>query len=358
MDASTASSRLGHSGSAGLGQLMTVSLNTLFETIGVPTSDDMAKPLYAVLPVPGYQSYFIGKDRDSRACLLVATIDDSQRQPSPIRLESLDVQFELPCRLKKERELAKNGRFTVIRCRSLDGETVRYFLSVCEVVLRTIGDNPARREIASAVHRLAVIFQKTQKPPARTVNGLFGELYLLSRSSNPARALTAWRIDDAARFDFVDGDVRLDVKTTSSRERTHIFSYEQCNPPPGTIAVAASMFVERVSRGISLRSLLDHIAEIVGPQIDLALKLHEVTAATLGTSLNESMSLSFDGKLAESSLRFFNLTNLPAIRGPLPAGVSGVRFRSDLSMSNAISIADLIDLDPVFSSLLPKRNEI
>ena len=337
---------------------MTVSLNTLFETIGVPTSDNRVKPLYAVLPVPGYQSYFVGKDSGSHACLLVTTIDDSQRQPPPIRLESLDVQFELPCRLKNGREPAKNGQFTIIRCQSLDRETVRYFLSVCEIVLRTIGDNPARREIASAVRRLAVIFQKTQKPPARTVNGLFGELYLISRSSNPVRALTAWRIDDAARFDFVDGDARLDVKTTSSRERTHIFSYEQCNPPPGTIAVAASMFVERVSRGIALRSLLDHIAEVVGPQIDLALKLHEVTASTLGTSLNEALSLSFDEKLAQSSLCFFNLTELPAIRGPLPTGVSDVRFRSDLSMSNAISIVDLIALDPVFSSLLPKRNEI
>src|SRR6201994_3747343 len=30
--------------------------------------------------------------------------------------------------------------------------------------------------------------------------------------------------------------------TTLFRSRIHIFSYEQCNPPPGTIAVVASLF--------------------------------------------------------------------------------------------------------------------
>ena len=88
---------------------MSVSLDALFETIVAPSSGDAAKPLYAVLPVPGYQSYFVGKDHASCACLLVITVDHSQRQPSPIRLESLDVQFELPCHLRKGDEPTKTG---------------------------------------------------------------------------------------------------------------------------------------------------------------------------------------------------------------------------------------------------------
>ena len=337
---------------------MTVLLDALFEKIVAPAGDDVARPLYAVLPVPGCQSYFVGKDRESNACLLVATVDVSQRQLPPIRLKSLDVQFELPCRLKRGHEPEQAGRFTVIRCRSVDHETVRYFLSVCDTVLRMLGDEPAQREVASAVHRLAAIFRKTQKPPVRTVNGLFGELYLISRSTNPVKALMAWRIDETARFDFVDGDVRIDVKTASGRVRAHIFSYEQCNPPRGTMAVAASMFVERVSRGLTLHSLVGDIAALVGSHIDLVLKLHEVTASTLGTNLNEAMCLSFDEKLAQSSLCFFSLTDLPAIRDPLPTGVSNVRFRSDLSASNSISVPALINLDPSFFDLLPEQNKI
>ena len=336
---------------------MSVSLEALFETIVAPTGGDAEKPLYAVLPVAGYKSYFVGKDRDSCACLLVTTVDRVQRQSPPIRLESLDVQFEIPCHLKKGCEPEQQGQFTVIRCRSFDRETVRYFLSVCDTILRVVGDGPTQRAVSSAVHRLAAIFQKTKNPPARTVNGLFGELYLISLSANPVRTLTAWRVDETARFDFVDGDVRLDVKATGGRTRTHFFSYEQCNPPAGTMAVVASMFVERVSRGITLQSLIDDIVAKVSSHFDLMFKLHEVIAGTLGTSLNEAMAVAFDGQLAESSLRFFNLASVPAIRTPLPEGVSDVHFNSDLLAVDILLGQDLIDQDSVFLDLLPRQSE-
>jgi len=335
---------------------MSVSLNTLFETIVAPVGGDSAKPLYAVLPVPDYQSYFVGKDRDSYACLLITTADYSRRQP-PIRLESLDVQFGLHCHIKKAHELDQEERFTVVRCRSRDQETVRYFLFICNAVLHIVGDRPLQHTVASAVHRLAAIFQKMQKPPARTVNGLFGELYLISRSTNPIRTLTAWRTDETARFDFVEGDVRIDVKTTTGRVRTHSFSYEQCDPLSNTLSIVASMFVERVSKGIKLRTLIDDITAIIASDMDLGLKLHEVTAATLGTSIKEAMELAFDITLTDTSLRFFNLADVPSVRGPLPAGVSDVRFRSNLSELEDLSVQALIDLDPIFRDLLPRQSE-
>lgn len=331
---------------------MSTSLDTLFETITAPIGDDTSKPLYAVLPVPSYQSYFVGKDRDSCACLLITTSDYSRRQP-PIRLENLDAQFGLLCHIKKVHELDQEERFTVIRCRSRDPETVRYFFFICNAVLHIVGNRPLQHTVASAVHRLAAIFQKTQKPPARTVNGLFGELYLIYRSTNPVRTLTAWRTDETARFDFVEGDVCLDVKATTGRVRAHSFSYEQCNSSPNTLSIVASMFVERVSRGITLRTLIDDILAVVASDMDLALKLHEVTAATLGTSIKEAMELAFDVTLTDTSLRFFNLADVPSVRGPLPAGVSDVRFRSDLSALEDLSVQALIDLDPIFRDLLP-----
>jgi len=336
---------------------MDACLDAIFDAIAAPPSDNLDKPLYAVMPVPEYESYFVGKDRESHACLLVATTDRAGRHQPPIRLESLDVQFELRCQLRRDREPEREGTFTVIRCRSLDTETIRYFLSVCETVLRMLGDTPAQRAVASAVHRLAAIFQKMQKPPTRPVNGLFGELYLIWRSGNPVKALTAWRIDETARFDFADGDVRLDVKATGGRVRAHTFSYEQCNPPHGTIAVVASLFVERSPGGTMLRSLINEIESRAAAHADLVFKLHEVVAGTLGASLNDALTITFDTKLADSSLSFFSLLDVPAIRTPLPAGISDVHFRSDLSALQALSVQSLIDRDPVFWDLLPHESK-
>ena len=305
------------------------------------------------MAISGHTGYFVGKDRESLACFLISTNDQSGRPHPPIRLASLDAQFELRCHLKKANEPEREGTFTVIRCRDSDSETIRYFLSVCDTLLRMLGDQPTRALVATAVNRMAAIFQKVRRPPARPLNGLFGELYLLLRSGVTVTALAAWRASENARFDFSNGDIRLDVKAAGGRNRVHTFSYEQCNPPSGTVAVVASLHAEQAAGGSSLYSIINQIEARVSADVDLVLKLHETVAATLGASLNDSLSRRFDMRLAESSLRFFSLEDVPAIRGPLPAGVSDVHFRSDLSALRPVSIERLIDREPTFWDLLP-----
>ena len=336
---------------------MVVGLESIFESIRPPAGENSTAAVYSVLPIPGFENYLLGKDRESHACFLVDTADGTARPQPPIRLESLDAQFALRCQLRKGDIPDREGRFTVVRCRSLEPQTIRYFLSVCETVLRIIGDYPQQRAIASTVHRLAAILQKIRKPPTRPVLGLFGELFLVSRSGNPAKALEAWRTDEAARFDFTDGDVRLDVKTTSGRTRAHSFSYDQCNPPPNTFAVVASMFVERVASGLTLGDLCEEIEASISRHPDLVFKLHEVLATTLGNSIAESLEIGFDEKLAHSSLTFFDLRLVPAIRGQLPEGVSDVHFRADLSALSDLSVSELIDKEPLFWDLLPRFDE-
>ncbi len=333
---------------------MAARLEGIFDGLAAPTGENLDKPIYSVMPLRGYESYFVGKDREGHACLLVVASEQG-RLSSPIRLENLDVQFELRCHVKRGKEAERTGLFTVVRCRSLDAETARYFLSVCDTIIGMVGDRPRQREIASAVHRLAAIFQKLQKAPSRSVNGLFGELYVLSMSESTPAAVTAWRIDETARFDFADGNIRMDVKTTAGRVRAHTFSYEQCNPPPATVAIAASLFVERSPGGVTLRSVIAEIETSIAAYPDLVLKLHDVVTGTLGSDLTNSLALAFDSKLAKSSLRFYRLSEIPAIRGPLPAGVSDVHFRADLSALEAVSTDTLIESDAAFGRLLPRR---
>jgi Putative PD-(D/E)XK family member, (DUF4420) len=221
-------------------------------------------------------------------------------------------------------------------------EIVHYFLSVCETILRILGAQPTRAAIAGTVNRLALIFQRLQNPPSRSVNGLFGELFLIRQSRHPVRVLGAWRIQDNSRFDFSAGDIRLDVKTTNGRIRVHSFSYEQCNPPPGTIAVAASLFTERIAGGVSLRELVLEVERLAESNTELVMKLHDIVAGTLGNALPESLSIRFDQRLAAASLQFYDLKAIPAIRGDLPAGVGDVRFWSDLSSAAAIPISVLL----------------
>lgn len=332
---------------------MVTALADIFDGIRPPPAEESDKLLYAVMAVPGHAGYFVGKDKDSMACLLVSTSDQAGKPRPPIRLESIDAQFEVRCHLTKVNEPERQGTFTVVRCRDGDRETKHYFLSVCHALLDMLGEQPTRAQIARAVNRLAAIFRRVRQPSSRPLNGLFGELYLLSRSRNAAKALEAWRANEKARFDFSDGDVRLDVKATGGRTRQHTFSYEQCNPPSGTVAVVASLYAEQVASGPSLYSVMKQIEARVSSHADLVFKLHETVSTTLGASLNDGLKRRYDMRLAESSLCFFSLEDVPAIRGPLPANVSDVHFRSDLSALLPVSIQVLVDRDPRFWDILP-----
>ena len=333
---------------------MDTRLAELCERINPPSAQPWDKPLYAVMPIPGYSNFLVGKNGESQACLLLSTESQVGSHYPPIRLKNLDVQFDLHCHLKKEGQCTSEGAFTVIRCRDSDNQTTQYFLSVCETIIRILGERPTPDQIAISVNRLVAILQKVKQPATRPLNGLFGELYLLLVSGNAIRALAAWRTDGNARFDFSDGDIRLEVKAVSGRTRSHIFSYEQCNPPSSTTAIVASLYAEQVAKGTSLHSMIDEIATRVSTNADLMLKLHENVAVTLGANLHNGLSRHFDMHLAESSLRFFRLADVPAIRGPLPLGISDVHFRSDLSALSPLSIEELIDRDPTFWDLLPR----
>ena len=168
-------------------------LSHIYGSLAAPLPPDGARRIYAVSPVPGYPGYFIGKDNESHACLLIAVTDRNGRPHAPIRLESLEVQFEVLSLIKAGGETVE-GTFTVLRCRSAEPEIVHYFLSVCETILRILGAQPTRAAIAGTVNRLALIFQRLQSPPSRPVNGLIWRVVSDPAKPSPCPAKPSWGI--------------------------------------------------------------------------------------------------------------------------------------------------------------------
>ncbi len=331
---------------------MEASLEKIFGNINLPSSSEYGRVAYSVAPIREVDGYFVGKDNEGKACLLIKIVDHDSCQQAPIRLESLEVQFEV-LSLVRSGSATREDTFTVIRCRTAQPEIVRYFLSICATIIGILGVGPSRAAVTGAVNRLVLIFQRLQNPASRGVYGLFGELFFIRQSLSPLRALDAWRTQDISRFDFSTGDIRLDVKATTGRTRIHNFSYEQCSPPPGTIGIVASLFVERTASGMSLGELVADIDRLSNSSADLVLKLHTIVAETLGVTAREALEFRFDLRLAESSLRFYDLRTIPAIRGDTPLGVSDIHFRSDLSGLEEAFLTELAKRDPVLLDLLP-----
>jgi len=305
---------------------------------------------YRVRPVAETGHYF-GRDSQSRPCLLLDSRDHSRR--TPIRLALLEVQFAVPCRILDDHGGERMQTLTAIICRTTDDVVARYFAHIAQTIVTIVGRSPSSNEVAQAVLRLTELFQNLSRPTGRSVLGLFAELLAIHTSGDPRVSLSAWRsaVDD--RYDFSIDNVRLEVKSTSDRLRAHYFSREQCMPPEGTVAVLLSVFVERSGGGLSVGELIERIEAQLAGDSELIFRLHATVAATMGAATAEALLMRFDEQLARDSMRLYELGEIPAVRDELPAGVSQVRFRADISQTALANRHDLDQRSNTLRALLP-----
>jgi len=317
----------------------------------IEAGDQVLEGHYKISIISDAPSYFIGLDVERDPCVLIEVRGSDISFSSPIQLDKLSAAFGVKCNVFMETEGSRVGTFTVVKCKSEDSEIIDYFWDVCALLIDRLGQFPTIVETANAVQKVASIFELLRQPASRTVNGLFGELFFIYNAPNVEACLDVWRTETANTFDFSYNTCRLEVKTSSTRERRHTFSYEQCVPPSGICAILCSILIERIPGGITMRQIIKGIEDKITDNHVLRFKLHEIISSTLGSSLMESLEISFDEQRALDSLNYYDLEQIPRIREMLPPGVSEVKFRSDLTNAQPLQLAEIVEKDPSFSYL-------
>lgn len=316
--------------------------------------DCLARPdqpgAFSVIPVASRPAYYVGRTNSGCAALLIRTAGSSTKVP--LVLAGIEARFSVTCRIEERDGDTRKENLTVIICRSQDRVIERYFLNTMEFLTSAMGSLPTVSAVAEAVDRLVELFQRLARPSRRQLVGLVGELLVIRAATDPSAAVRAWRVDQDERYDFSVGDLRLDAKATSTDRRTHEVSFEQANPPTCSVGILMSFIVQPSGGGFSLANLLADIeARIEGH--DLILKLRTVVADTLGRDMQSSLGWAFDLARATSSTKVYDVSTIPAIRPPLPAGVSGVRFIIDLAGCSQLSRARIDALAYPERTLLP-----
>jgi hypothetical protein len=254
-------------------------------------------------------------------------------------LEHLTVQHDVICRVLRPAHGAEDAVFTVIRCAGGDASLGAYFLEIGEAVVRLLGPSPSRDAVMRVVQSLVELFRAMAQPPRKLAQGLWGELFLIARARSPETLLAAWHTSPEDRYDFSAGSERIEVKTAAGGRREHHFTLEQLNPPRGTTLLVASMFVERAGGGTRLQDLVERCRALVNARPDLVLRLERIVVQTLGSAWPSTLKESFDLERAEESLQFFEPRAIPSVSRDVPAGVSEVRFRSDLTGRPSVSLS-------------------
>tara|TARA_B110000240_G_scaffold184716_1_gene219633 strand:+ start:13 stop:963 length:951 start_codon:yes stop_codon:yes gene_type:complete len=292
--------------------------------------------IYHVIPFEGYKTHFLGINNDNHIALLLKTENTSNLSFVNFKGKNLRILFE------RESSVNNNGvdekdRFTVLHLISDKRSTQDYFVEICKLLLQNLGENPKLKLVQKELENVKDIFLNLHKNKIKEELGLWGELYLIYIQNNKEKAITSWHMNAKDRIDFNSGSIKVEVKTTLSNERKHVFKLNQLrNHYKENVFICSIMTVE-IENGLSIRGLVKKISDDINPNIKL--KLEEKISSVLG---NEILSLNFrffDEITARESLRLYNSSLVPAIeKDCLSEDISKIIFTSNLTNTKALTL--------------------
>lgn len=276
--------------------------------------------------------YLVGVDAAGHAVVVIESEDRDGPRRVASRLGGLEVSFDL------EVELVEAGVVRRVRCtvaKSTGDELVqkRFFLAAFDAVARVVGSSPSASGVSDAIDQLAEIFRRLSQPSRRSTIGFIAELVFILSVDSQHEALQAWRQADDDRFDFIFEGFRVDLKATSSNSRVHFVTYEQCNPPDAVPTYFVSAQLALTGGGTSCAEIFERVLDACEGDASLELKVQSHMVDCAEGRVEDLLESRFDFELAQASLTWFDASEVPAVRGDLPGGVSSLRFASDFSIA-------------------------
>jgi hypothetical protein len=324
----------------------------LFAALPLPPGDSPAGR-FAAQPIPGKVTCSIGKDSAASPVLLIETEATGPRaSAAPIVLEHLSVLHNVDCRMQDAGSGASTRRVSVIRCCGDDPVLHEYFLRAITPVIVSLPPRPTREEVVRAVNSLIELFRRASQTARKTVQGLWAELFVILGANDPSALLRCWHAEPEDRFDFAEDGLRLEVKSAAGRLRIHHFSHEQLRPPAGTLAMIASVLMERSAGGRTVNDLIDDIRQRVADP-DLLMRLDAVVADTLGNEWRSAHEDRFDWHLAAESVRFLDARIIPSVAAAIPPQVSDIHYRVDLTHLPLDTPNELHQVGGLFGAVVP-----
>ena len=297
----------------------------VYRALPIPVGD-----VFAVAEHPEHRDVLIGRDATGAPAVVVQHSTREDGVPVVLRNAML---------IPRARVAITRGQITeeidaaVYRCRAPSTVLREYFVvSVAGIVASAL--RAGTFDAATVLRQLAELFHRLSQPATRSLQGFWGELFLIAESTAPAAMLDAWHVDPYEQFDFARGAERLEMKTCSSLPRTHHFSLGQIRPAAGVAAFVASLVCRRSTAGVDVHALLDKVRLLaISPEHRAKV---ELLAADVISDDSDIGDVRFDPDEARGSLRFFRAADVPSVSRDLPEGVSNVHFDALLTETAAL----------------------
>lgn len=310
---------------------------------------------YAVQLVGTREHYLIGRDPGGNPTLLIATESANQRSSVlPVEFSNLSFRPRCQCRVKLDSLPEAIQTLAVLKCTTDDPALRDYFLRALSGALDALPEIPSEQAVGEAVSRLVELFRALEAPPRKSLQGLWCELFLISRSAQIRQVALAWHSDPLALFDFAAGADRLEVKSVLGGIRRHHFSLAQLTPSLGIHVLVASFVLEESGRGLSIAALWEEVAGRRELTVEFKNRLLHVLTAALGRDWRKANRVAFDPEIAFRDLRLYEATAIPKVSPSIPVEVSEVHFCSELTDVPTVSLATAARSGGLFQALFER----
>jgi hypothetical protein len=153
-------------------------LNILLDKLAIVDNNSIA-----ALPIPDFRLHRIGKDDQNRPCLLLSFMKDDKTSLPSIKLKNLTVLFQAKCKIIIEQK-SEEWVYTLVQFTNENIELQNYFLHLCSILLSTLGQKPTLSTIEKEVYFLIELLKNLDALPIKSIQGLWGELFIIEQSKN------------------------------------------------------------------------------------------------------------------------------------------------------------------------------
>ena len=297
-------------------------------------SSPLKSSTYLVENFEDYKNHFIGIDSEKNIALLIHNLNLKNKHLTSFKGKYLEVYFDKKVELTAENGLI-NSRFTVLKLVNKSHNAQWYFIKICSLLLNKLGETPDIEHVDKEVKSLKDIFSNLNKKPLKDEIGLWGELFVISIQENIDLAVKAWHVSNSNRIDFNDGNIKLEIKTTTSNLRQHNFKLNQLRNYFKEDVIIGSVITEQIDNGISIMDLINKIDDNLN--INLSHHFNLKLSNCLGEDLFNLDFKYFDFNFAYRNFLIFQAKDIPSIEiENIPNEVTEVQFNSKLDDKDSL----------------------
>ena len=315
------------------------------KNLTVPDSRDLNT--FSAIEIKKHSNHLIGINNSNEIAIL---FDSKEPKSKGDALEFIELTHNENCSiLDGDNNLNKN--YSVLKCSIQNIHLKELFLKLLENIILEIPNQVSQKEISELTKNIFDLFAAIKKPSRETLIGLWGELFIINTSSNVEDLVKAWHPENTDRFDFYSKNQALEIKTTTSNNRIHNFSYEQLSAANEKLVISSLML--RFNRsGKSLDDLKKEILDQLQNK-DLRDKFDVNYYKTIGDINHEDIEEhKYDYSYAYENIKYFDLLNIPRLTEKPMEGVKKIKYQSDLT---GIKSINLFEENSFYNNLLTSK---